>query len=73
MVTTHDLELQDLLEGLFTMHHFSEQVEGEKYFFDYKIKSGPCSSRNAIKLLEMKGYPDEIIKNALALSDKFKG
>ncbi|MCP4723915.1 MAG: hypothetical protein GY863_02705 [bacterium] len=73
MVTTHDLELQDLLDGLFTMHHFSEQVEGERYFFDYKIKRGPCSTRNAIKLLELKGYPDEIIRNALALSENLKG
>ncbi len=71
MVTTHDLELQDLLEGQFVMHHFSEQVDGERYYFDYKIKAGPCSSRNAIKLLELKGYPEEIVKNALDLSKKF--
>jgi DNA mismatch repair ATPase MutS len=70
LVTTHDLELQDLLKDKYTMHHFSEQVEGERYFFDYKVKNGPCSSRNAIKLLELKGYPERIIKDALELSEK---
>lgn len=71
MVTTHDIELQDLLAGLFKMFHFSECVKNEEHYFDYLIKSGPCSSRNAIKLLELKGYPDIIVKNAYELSKKF--
>ncbi len=60
-VTTHDIELQDLLENNFRMFHFSEQVENGKFFFNYKIKEGPCSSGNAIKLLEIMKYPDSII------------
>ncbi len=71
MVTTHDIELQDLLDGLFEMYHFSEQVKNEEHYFDYLIKSGPCSSRNAIKLLELKGYPEIIVKNAYELAKKF--
>lgn len=59
-VTTHDIELQDLLEHNFKMLHFSEQVENGKFFFDYKIKEGPCSSGNAIKLLEIMKYPTSI-------------
>ena len=45
----------------FDMFHFSEQVEDGKFFFDYKISEGPCSSGNAIKLLEIMKYPDSII------------
>ena len=69
-VTTHDIELQDLLDGHFQMYHFSEQVEDERYFFNYKINRGPCSSGNAIKLLEMMGYPDSIVKEAHAAAIK---
>ena len=63
-VTTHDIELQDLLENQYKMFHFSEQVEEGKFFFNYKIKSGPCTSGNAIKLLEIMGYPGAVIKEA---------
>lgn len=63
-VTTHDIELQDLLESNFRMFHFSEQVEDGKFFFNYKIKEGPCSSGNAIKLLGIMNYPDTIISEA---------
>jgi len=63
-VTTHDIELQDLLKNNFKMFHFSEQVEDGKFFFNYKIKEGPCSSGNAIKLLEIMKYPASIISEA---------
>ncbi len=63
-VTTHDIELHDLLEQNFEMYHFSEQVENNKFFFNYKIKKGPCSSGNAIKLLEIMNYPDSVINEA---------
>jgi len=63
-VTTHDIELQDLLDNNFKMFHFSEQVENGKFFFNYKIKEGPCSSGNAIKLLDIMKYPESITKEA---------
>jgi len=69
-VTTHDIELYDLLNKNFNMYHFSEQVKSGKHFFDYKIKHGTCRTRNAIKLLEIKGYPDNIIFNANSLAKK---
>jgi hypothetical protein len=68
LVTTHDIELQDLLGGHYRMLHFSEQVEGEHFYFDYKLKLGPTSSRNAIKLLEICGYPAEITSKASSLA-----
>ncbi|MCU7514129.1 MAG: hypothetical protein HF300_16335 [Ignavibacteria bacterium] len=70
LVTTHDIELQDLLDNSFSMYHFNEQVEGEKYYFDFRIKEGPCSSGNAIKLLELMGYPEQITKEAKQISSK---
>lgn len=67
-VTTHDIELQELLEKSFVMFHFSEQVEDGKYFFNYKIKEGPCSSGNAIRLLEIMGYPNSITAEAHSIA-----
>lgn len=63
-VTTHDIELQELLGNTYRIFHFSEQVADHKFYFDYKIKEGTTFSGNAIKLLVLKGYPAEIIKDA---------
>ncbi len=69
-VTTHDVELQDLLQNEFEMLHFSEKVENGQYYFDYKIHKGPCRTRNAIKLLEIKNYPKSIIQEANSIAIK---
>ena len=67
---THDGELAELLNDVYRNMHFSETVSGKDVSFDYRIKDGIASSRNAIKLLEMYGYPEEIFRGAgeLALS-----
>jgi len=70
-VTTHDIELQNLLSTGYKMKHFSECVDGGKFYFDYKIKDGPCKTRNAIKLLELSGYPVQVVTNAYELAENF--
>lgn len=67
-VTTHDIELQEMLQNSFLMYHFSEQIKDEEFYFDYKIKSGACSSGNAIKLLELMNYPKSITDEAHNIS-----
>ncbi|MCF8355853.1 MAG: hypothetical protein K9H48_15480 [Melioribacteraceae bacterium] len=69
-VTTHDIELQELLNGSFNMFHFREMIENEKFFFDYIIQHGPCSNGNAIKLLEMMNYPVSIIDESRLIASK---
>jgi hypothetical protein len=64
LVTTHDIELQELLQNSFEMLHFSEMVENKEYYFDYKLRRGPCTSGNAIKLMEIKNYPNPVISEA---------
>jgi len=64
LVTTHDLELAGELDGMFRMCHFSEMVEEDRFFFDYRLKPGPCNTRNAIRLLELEGYPQTIVSEA---------
>ncbi len=69
-VSTHDIELTDLLEGDFDLYHFNEQVENDKILFDYKLRVGNLTTRNAIRILELNAYPAEIIREARELSEK---
>ncbi|MBO6572578.1 MAG: hypothetical protein JJ958_09035 [Balneola sp.] len=59
MVSTHDLELADLeseIEAL-SNWHFVESIEGGKMSFEYKLKSGPCPSTNALEIMRIEGLP----------------
>ena len=71
LVTTHDVELQKLLVEDFGMYHFCEQIEDGIHFFNYRIQNGPTSSHNAIRLLEIKGFPKNVVQEAHALAEKF--
>ena len=65
MVSTHDLELTDLLkQENFDLYHFSETIENDQLIFDHKIKPGKPQSGNAIKILELYDYPFEIIEDS---------
>jgi hypothetical protein len=68
LVTTHDVELQPLLNDCSRLFHFSEQVDGNRYYFDYILRDGPCRAGNAIKLIELKGYPSSLIEEARRLA-----
>ena len=58
---THDLELTQLVAGCYKNVHFSEQIEGNDISFNYRLMEGPSKSRNAIALLKMKGFPENVI------------
>ena len=64
LASTHDGELQQLLADSFEMFHFSDQVAEGKYGFDYLIRPGSAKTRNAIRLLEIRGYPASVIEEA---------
>lgn len=65
LVSTHDIELTDLLKkDNYKLYHFSELIENENLFFDHKLKIGKLKTRNAIKILELYDYPKEIIIDA---------
>ncbi len=61
-VATHDLELAELLEGEFKNYYFRETVGKEGLEFDYLLKDGPSTTKNAIRLLEFLGYPEDITR-----------
>ena len=64
VASTHDTELATLLDKEYDLYHFSEVIEGETFFFDYKLKNGPLYQRNAIRLLEINGFPPIVIRDA---------
>ncbi|MBH8559082.1 MutS-related protein [Hymenobacter negativus] len=68
VASTHDGELGALLAPAFTEYHFSETVTETDWYFDYRLKPGPLTTRNAIRLLARAGYPADIVQQALALS-----
>ena len=61
---THDLELTILMEGKLTNYHFQEDIKEKDIEFDYILRKGPCTSRNAIAILRYLDYPPEIYENA---------
>lgn len=68
-VSTHDVELTELLNDRYNLYHFSEVIQEGQIHFDYKLKKGQLSTRNAIRILEINGYPQEIIHDAKRISD----
>ncbi|MCK5028622.1 MAG: DNA mismatch repair protein MutS [Bacteroidales bacterium] len=67
-VSTHDIELADLLNDEYELYHFSEKVDDKSIDFDYKLKDGKLKNRNAIKILEINDYPENIITEAIEIS-----
>lgn len=68
VVSTHDIELSDMLEGEYDLYHFTETIEENKLHFDHKIKLGQIRTGNAIKLLELSNYPADVISEARQIS-----
>ena len=61
---THDIELTHLLENEYNNYHFQEEIKEKDVLFNYKLLKGRAVSRNAIRLLSMIGYEEEIIEKA---------
>ncbi|AUC84594.1 DNA mismatch repair protein MutS [Polaribacter sp. ALD11] len=72
LVSTHDIELTELLEkDAYKLYHFSEDIKNNNLFFDHKIKEGKLQTRNAIKILNLYKYPSEIIKEAKEIEKSY--
>lgn len=57
MVSTHDLELCDLQQtnDKIGNYHFQEYYEDGRIYFDYKLRLGPSTTRNALHLMKLAG------------------
>ena len=62
LVATHDLELiklADEIKGV-TNSHFREEVYDSRMVFDYRLRTGPCPTTNALKIMRLEGLPVEV-------------
>ncbi|WP_446897107.1 MutS-related protein [Clostridium sp. LBM24168] len=71
VAATHDVELTYILENYFENYHFQENILDNKILFDYKIYRGRSMTQNAIKLLSILGYKDDIVYRAQEKAEEF--
>lgn len=72
LVSTHDIELTLLLDTEYALYYFQESVKDESLSFDYKLKEGELKEKNAIKILELSGYPMSVIEEAKVLANRIE-
>ena len=70
-VATHDIELTSLLEDRYENYHFREEVTDGDVTFSYQLLPGKATTRNAIRLLSIMGYQEDIIQKAEQMALEF--
>ena len=70
-VATHDIELTSLLEDRYENYHFREEVTDGDVTFSYQLLPGKATTRNAIRLLSIMGYQENIIQKAEQMALEF--
>ncbi len=68
---THDMELTELLADVYENYHFSEEFLDEDIHFSFRLQPGPADTRNAIRLLKLMGYSDDIVEKANKMAERF--
>lgn len=68
---THDVELTRLLKEEYDNYHFEEEIADGDVKFNYRLLDGCATTRNAIKLLKVLGYKEEIIEKANQCAEYF--
>jgi hypothetical protein len=71
-VSTHDLELAELLGSDYKVFSFEEVIGDDRLVFDYKIKEGLLKNRNGIAVLKGVGFPESIIDEANKVSSQLR-
>jgi hypothetical protein len=68
LLATHDQELARLVTdeavpGIFLLH-FRDEIDAGAMVFPYRVRPGVASTHNALRLLEIAGYPAELVERA---------
>jgi hypothetical protein len=69
IAATHDIELTKLLPQ-YRQVHFREEITPQGMVFPYRLMEGVSDTRNAIRLLEQMGFPEEVIHEADEMAAK---
>ena len=73
IAATHDLEIVSLLASDYAVVHFADELRDGGLYFDYLLRAGPTTTRNAIALLGVLGAPPEVVAEALARTERLRG
>lgn len=59
LIATHDLELAHLADANPQARnlHFRDDVRDGRLVFDYRLRTGPCPTTNALKIMQLEGLP----------------
>jgi len=71
-VSTHDLELAELLNNEYAVYSFEESVNEQRLIFDYKMKTGVLKNKNGIAILKTIGYPESVVEDAYIVSEELR-
>lgn len=70
LIATHDRCLTRVCDGERSRnYHFQENLNRDGMVFDYRLYEGPARTRNALKILEIEGYPPALVERAHAWSE----
>lgn len=65
VIATHERRVTELGDGATACNaHFQENLDRTGMVFDYRLRSGPAATRNALRLLEAEAYPSEVTERA---------
>ncbi len=70
--STHDGELVGLLAASFDPYHFGEDIVGGELVFPYDLRKGPATTRNAIALMAIAGFPAAVVADAASVIEKLE-
>lgn len=70
IAATHDRELVDLLQGRYAPAHLADTLGPTGLVFEYRLRPGPATTRNAIALLQLNGAPETLVGRAQSLADE---
>ena len=65
IAATHDVAIANGVADRYALHYFTDDADEKGLTFDYQIHEGVVETRNAIKLLRLIGYPEDVITSAL--------
>ncbi len=66
LIATHEQQLTNLADRYpqARNYHFRENLGEDGMVYDYLLREGPATTRNAIRVLEREGYPETLINRA---------
>jgi DNA mismatch repair ATPase MutS len=73
VAATHDLELIAHVDSGFAPFHFGDRIHEDRLDFDYLLRPGVASSRNAIALLRLLGAPPAVADDAQVRAERMAG